>query len=489
MTIHELRDSDEARQFLLQGLCLQRTVRPHEETVSRILEWCAELASEGTPVLPLCLIADVGHLAFGATDEEDSQERGQNKGTSHGGFEAGLIRGYEDYVLGKLFSDSSFERGADALVQYSGERDRARGLAFLLTQITERSGCGGVILSPGVIRELQRQPPEEVLHEAWQSLAGEPSPLLVETLKELVEAIRNCGNVLGPEDVFELEHGTALAGFGQRVALRQLLRTSAQFAEAFPQQPTRNPSRLMEVATHIEDEDTYPVGGFTSISNRGSIESLLHSQLSYMETDPDLRPDLFDVFFLRGELLYYSRDENQFFRRRRTLLISLFPDLAKTRVKDAGLPCQRIILTLALLHATVSQLIQWLSEESLVFEFVFVDDAGKQLANERELIATVFRDQILNGTVVISTSAESELSSRAEDRARTSLCHLMTVSQHDATFDLDNAFQTRLIVDSPQPRLGIDDRPAESIEADSAEADSLIDTWSELASVLSQQLA
>jgi hypothetical protein len=313
MTIHELRDTDDARRFLLQGLCLQRSVRPVANSVTTILEWCSELASEGTPLIPLCFIADVGHLAFGTSDEEASApERGENKKAPQGGFESSLIRGYEDYVLGKLFSDSSFERGADALVQYSGERDRAKGLAFLLTQIAERSGCGGVILSPGVIRELQRQPPDEVLHEAWQSLAGEPSPLLVDMLRELVEAIRNCGNVLGSEDVFELEHGTALAGFGQRVALRQLLRTSALFAESFPQQPTRNPSRLMEVATHLEDEDTYPVGGFTSISNRGSIESILHSQLAYMETDPDLRPDLFDVFFLRGELLYYSRDENQF---------------------------------------------------------------------------------------------------------------------------------------------------------------------------------
>ena len=41
----------------------------------------------------------------------------------------------------------------------------------------------------------------------------------------------------------------------------------------------------MEVPTRILDEDIYPVGGFTSLSNRGSIESLLHSQLAYMETD------------------------------------------------------------------------------------------------------------------------------------------------------------------------------------------------------------
>ena len=40
--------------------------------------------------------------------------------------------------------------------------------------------------------------------------------------------------------------------------------------------------------------------------------------------------------FLRDELLYYSRDENQFLRRRRTFVFALFPDLVDARFKDAG---------------------------------------------------------------------------------------------------------------------------------------------------------
>ena len=55
--------------------------------------------------------------------------------------------------------------------------------------------------------------------------------------------------------------------------------------------------------TRVLDEDQYPVGGYTSISTRGSIESLLHSQLAYMEPES---PDLFDMKFVRDELFYYS---------------------------------------------------------------------------------------------------------------------------------------------------------------------------------------
>src|SRR5207253_3290566 len=126
--------------------------------------------------------------------------------------------------------------------------------------------------------------------------------------------------------------------------------------------PVRGPR---ETPTRILDDSAYPVGGFSSISTRGGIESLLHSQLAYMELDE--RPDLFDVKFLRDELLYYSRDENQFLRRRRTFVFALYPDLVQTRFKDAELPWQRCVLLLAFLIATVRKLTEWLSSDALQF--------------------------------------------------------------------------------------------------------------------------
>src|SRR5207249_190972 len=113
--------------------------------------------------------------------------------------------------------------------------------------------------------------------------------------------------------------------------LRQVLRAAERLEAALPHhRPRPRPGRL-EVPTRILDEDTYPVGGFSSLSTRGSVESLLHSQLAYME--PDDRPDLFDIKYLRDELLYYARDENQCLRRRRTFVFALFPDLARARHK------------------------------------------------------------------------------------------------------------------------------------------------------------
>ena len=80
--------------------------------------------------------------------------------------------------------------------------------------------------------------------------------------------------------------------------------------------------RRYSVATNIMEEDHYPIGGFTSISNRGTVESMVRSELAYI--DEGMRPDLFDIKFARNELLFYSRDENQFLRRRLSSLNRAF---------------------------------------------------------------------------------------------------------------------------------------------------------------------
>ena len=97
-----------------------------------------------------------------------------------------------------------------------------------------------------------------------------------------------------------------------------MVRTARALEADLPRQAPRQRARRFEVPTRFLEEDTYPVGGFSSLSTRGTIESLLHSQLAYME--PDERPDLFDIKFVRDELLYYARDENNFLRRRRTFV-------------------------------------------------------------------------------------------------------------------------------------------------------------------------
>jgi hypothetical protein len=462
MLVHELRDPETARTYCEQSLWLMRVMAPKVEVVEPVLAWALEVLGTGAPLPPLGFLADVGHLLFepGAALRHES--------LALPGWPAGLPRLYEDHVLGKLDADGSFERAGDALRRYQG-RDRGQGLAFLVNQLWQRADLGGIHFTPALVKGLRARPAAEVLAAGWDSAANTgPLPLLVEQYEAMTTRLRSVAAVLGPEDIFELEHRTAIAKFSQRVALRQVLQAAARLEESAPRLRPPVRSHRHEVPTHLLDEDSYPVGGFTSISTRGSVESLLHSQLAYME--PTDRPDLFDVKFLRDELLYYSRDENEFRRRRRRFLFALFPDLEQARFKDADLPWQRIILALGMTLTALKKLLEWLGEDSLVFEFLLIDEPNrpKALQAEEAVLPMVLREQIANGSAIVARMDRTRLAGHCVERARRSLCHCLTLSARDQPLDAEGTSVARLALGERMPVLTLVDENATELPSDDA---------------------
>lgn len=169
---------------------------------------------------------------------------------------------------------------------------------------------------------------------------------------------------------------------------------------------------------------------------------------------------MFDVKFLRDELLFYSRDENQFLRQRRAFVFALYPDLAEARVKDAGLPWQRVILLLAMLYAAVHRLIDWLSDDSLTFHFAFLQTVGKQrLRDEQTLLETLFREQIDNGTVRIGETTSNELIERCREYSGRSQTHGIFIGTANRSVSIDNTLLTRLRLRSAVVEHACDDKP------------------------------
>jgi hypothetical protein len=462
MKVHDLRDLDESRLFLLQGLWMQRVLTPVPAGVRPALEWCLEIAAAGHPLPPPGFVADAGNVALG----QDAELGPKRQERSVPGVAHGLLRAYEDHVLGKLYTDRTFAEAGEFLRTYQG-RDRARGLTFILEQFRERAGWDGVELPPGALKGLLDVPPEQALAEGWEALDRDgPHPLLAELLESLIAACRRTAEMLGREDLFELRRRTALDEFGQRLALRQVLQAADRLEGALPLRPVRPATGRRDVPTRVLDEDTYPVGGFASLSNRGSIESLLHSQLAYIEDGE--RPDLFDVKYLRDELLYYARDENQFLRRRRTFAVVLYPDLVRARFKDAALPYQRVVLLLALLYVSVRKLSEWLSTDALTFVFYIVGHEGPPaLGAELGLLRTLLEEQIATGTVVIEERVPAEqVAAQCALRARRSLCDCLAVATTDVAFTAAHTAVTRLRLDGPCPALGGGAEPAVYPEAE-----------------------
>jgi hypothetical protein len=280
-----------------------------------------------------------------------------------------------------------------------------------------------------------------------------PSPLLVKMHEKLVAAGRRMSEALVKEDIDALEDRSALGDMGQYVARRQIRQTTAKLLSHLPARPVRPLPNRREVPTRVLDEDQYPVGGYSSISPKGSIESLLHSQLAYME--PEGSPDLFDVKFVRDELFYYSRDENQFLRRRRTFAFVLYPDLTAARFKDPDLPAQRIVLVLAAVLATVRRLTDWLSADALRFDVLVVQSGAEPpLAHEVELLQLLLREPIERGAATVRTvNGPAAAHAALVEHARHSQLHALTVSAAPAGLAVDGAVVCGLTVDGPRPVL------------------------------------
>ena len=460
MAITEIRDPDSARHYILQGLFATVLQPLNPDTVRAPLEWMLLMASADEPLLPAGMLADVGRLIVG-----DSNRDPQDPPADAPLFHHEVLRSYEDLVLGKLYADATFERGSMAVCRMA-DTDQPRGIAWLISRLADRAGAIGVRCSPGILRNLQQYTGAQLLEEATGAIQRPLHPLLEQHYTELATGFRQLGDVLGAEDVFELEHGTCLVEFGQRLALRQVLRLSDVYERDLSPQPPRESGRARNIVTRLREEDSYPVGGFTSLSTRGTIESLLHSQLAYMEPANDSTEfDMFDVKFLRNELLYYSRDENEFLRRRREFVFVLPRDLQAIRVKDSGADYQRIIIVLATLLSCVRRLIEWLGDEALHFQFCFVAENGlTPLQDELELCRLLLREQIQNGTVSVRETTESELNESLAEHSHSRLTHCVTISTTPGGCEIANVLQTTLNA-RQEPQLIVDGQIVESVDA------------------------
>ncbi|HXD85288.1 MAG TPA: hypothetical protein VN641_02260 [Urbifossiella sp.] len=456
----ELRDLEVARRFVTEGLWLQRAVKPTAETVRPALEWAMEVAAGGHPLPPVGFVGDLGHIALGA----DAEHRGKES-LPIPGWPAALARMYEDHVLGKLYADPMFERAGDALQNqkiYRDPKERTKALAYVVNQIQARAKLPGVLLPPAVIRGLLGANREEVLAAAWERLMRHgPSPLLIKLYEQLIAAGRRMTETLSAVNITALETRAALGEKAQEVGLEQIDQAMAMFLERLPGRAVPPASNRKEVPTRILDEDRYPVGGYTSIANKGSIESLLHSQLAYIEDDRE-EPDLFDVKYARDELFYYSRDENQFLRRRRAFVFALAPDLAAAQYKDAELPYQRIVMLLAAILAIREKMTKWLgkhsaADDSLQFEFLFVQDGEKKpLAEEAKWLELLLHER--RDAAVIHVPDLRAVTDRLSRLSQHSQVHALMAATEPLGLYADHAVITELVVDGSTPRIAGADR-------------------------------
>lgn len=307
----------------------------------------------------------------------------------------------------------------DALVRHP--RDVALEAAgVIVAQVLERIAADRT--SPPVpladLRRALARPAHEIMKRGVEALADKAlTTPLARAYEAIARAARRRPTPLGPADVALARGANHLRHRAARLALAQLSEARAEIARRLPVTIARRRSRATDVTTNEHDESTYPMGGFSSMTNVGSLENVVTSELSLAE-DGDIAEDLFAIRWATGELLYYTRDESLAHRRSVLLALTIDASVAKAaRVKDRGAPYQRAILALAAIAALTERACQALRAEALEITLFF--PPGGELDEERALVAILLADAAARGVVSLVTGDALAAQALAEERRRT----------------------------------------------------------------------
>jgi hypothetical protein len=414
----EIRDRALAQRWLAGGLALERLARPTAASVREVAPWLLATLGEAPAIPSAGVVADIGRLLGGAALDlaqalvpDDRRLRA-------------ALHAYEDHVLGRLAADRRLEAAAHAVARLPAAL-RPQAVGVTVAAILGR--LGGLVrgaLTPALARQIAARPVEELLHNGLAAVS-DPGPardFLIDGYDALARAARQSRSLLTDADVFVLEHLSVLGTLSQRLLSQEV----AAAAEALTAPlPRRLPFRRRPAgtrATKLEDESAYPIGGFSSIATVGSLENLVTSELIYM--DDGLQPDevdLFDMRYVEGELLYYTRDEAIHVRTRRVITLLVDPKLIEARWKDAELPWQRLTLALAIVLGLVRVLAEWLGDEELRFRALFLKDGARPspLGAERELLGLLLGEWRERGMVEVEEGElATELAAMAQAARR-----------------------------------------------------------------------
>jgi hypothetical protein len=363
-------------------------------------EWYRHLTGLGHYHMPLYLILDLGLLIEHGYETPFASDRDYKQWPE--AHRAIRLR-YENELLGRLLQEPMMLEILEFL-QLQEQRDgrRLRLMELLLKSLAPHYPRE-LLLHPGHIRQLQVTPNDVAAHpekaEAFFDVV-ENDDFFIEQLNTYLDNVaRNIkwSELLRPEDLFELQYWTILDTEEIRIGCRQILEVERRLGEI----DTRRVNLTEEdsdAETAFVDETYYPTGGLTELTNRGSFENLVLSELTYIEDDDDI--DLVDVRFVEGELLFYKRDSGQLRRKRRT--VHLIIDLGDIfQLKTGGYDYQFSILTQGLLLRITRDLLTVFANDSMQFHFHYLthDLDPEPVKREMKLMRLLLADEEQHGWV------------------------------------------------------------------------------------------
>jgi hypothetical protein len=354
---------------------------PPHAALPRALGWAIEILGGGLDEVPLAAIHDVGFVLLRGRAVRlcGGRERValdlEAVADDSGPLEArALVRrerlAWEERVVAPLLRDAAVMQAAVVVAGAPAERTDAlivHALRAILPRIVSSSLASTLSLprtSPAALRPIVESPDLVLADDSADDAADDGGLAFAIDVGRaaVVDAARDLGDIArarvvegGPplllaDELWELSRLDQIPSEAMRLALRTVHRTMDGIGPVSPALIARLRDRRQDVVVDDVVADAFPAGGFDAMSTRGVLENLVRSEVGYVGVGSDVDaagrptgPDLFDVRFVEGELLYYTRDESPLLERRRQLVV-LIDEVERLRHKLRELPSQTIVL-------------------------------------------------------------------------------------------------------------------------------------------------
>jgi hypothetical protein len=393
----DLKTIEEIEPWVYLGLALTQVNNEKKNNLEKTAQLVLAYVNNYSSFLPIGILYDIYNLLC---DNKIQQEQEiQNKQLHNTLWE------YKENIVHRLNSDPKFESVKIAFSRLTKEL-QYEAAAFVTNHIREHVKFENTVhLSIGVIRKILCQTNEEIRKKSLEYLNDESlCSQFIESYSHLVKKSRYVSSLITDQVVYVVENLSALRTESKRLLAKQLIDVAEKIDYNLPKSFRRKKIEEGQNKTKIEDEDSFPTGGFSSISNRGSFENLVCSELVFMEKEKDF--DLFDVRYSEGELLYYTRDENTFTRPHKDIYFVFDSSLKNIRFRDSDIPWQRLVIVFGMIISIIRNVIKALSEESL--EIVLVFKNCEELSEEKEILKILFSKLIETGVVKVQDSVKEK---------------------------------------------------------------------------------
>ncbi|MDP2340987.1 MAG: hypothetical protein Q8O67_08520 [Deltaproteobacteria bacterium] len=388
---------------------------PVVEAVPRTLRWALHVWAAGCDEAPLWLIHDLGFVLLRGRSVRlaATRDRAQEAGDDDDGRLRAARLAFEDRVVAAWLQDPSI---LSAHVVLAGLPDATQELAIahaVVAALTRGLPVG--TFEPGnvgALRTLQQKLIGESHFVDDDDVAARATGItavtaMLETAKTLLAGRR----LLFDEDLWELAHLEDVPSEAARLALRTMHRTMSQIGPPSSTTLSKLARRSRDVPVDDDDTSSFPAGGFDAMSTQGTFENLVRSEVAYVGEGSSVDengvrgPDLFDLRFVEGELLYYTRDESPLLEQRRALVFVVV-DVERLRHKPVSLPTQTLVLVLACCLRAHQDLTEALGPLAVHTTFALAGHDAAVVDEERGLLATSLMADIAHRRVALLESID-----------------------------------------------------------------------------------